>query len=49
MTDEITVSSIVPMVMGSRQTRTLIQPKKAAAVTIMLTSGSVVMTLTKPT
>jgi hypothetical protein len=45
VTDEITVSSIVPMVMGSRQTRTLIQPNKAAAVTIMLTSASVVMAL----
>jgi hypothetical protein len=45
MIDEITVSSIVPMVMGSRQTRTLSHPKKAAAVTMMLTSASVVMAL----
>jgi hypothetical protein len=33
-------------VMGSRQTRTLSQPKKAAAVTMMLTSASAVMALT---
>jgi hypothetical protein len=34
------------MVIGSRKTRTLSQPKKAAAVTMMLTSASVVMALT---
>jgi hypothetical protein len=45
MTEEMTVSSIVPMVMGSRQTRTLSHPNKAAAVTMILRSASVLMAL----
>jgi len=39
------VGSIVSMVMGSRHTRTLNQPKKAAAARRMLASAGVVMTL----
>ena len=34
--DEMMVRSMVPMVMGRRRTRTLSQPKRAAAVTMRL-------------
>jgi hypothetical protein len=45
MTEEITVRSIVPIVTGSRKTRTLNQPKRAAAVRMMLTRASVLMAM----
>jgi hypothetical protein len=44
--DELPVSSIVPIVMGILQTRPLIQPKKAATVTMMLTSASAFIAMT---